>query len=98
MTDLRLTGIDKYFGANHVLRDVSMTVPGGEFVVIVGPSGCGKTTMLRVIAGLERIDAGTIEMDGVVVNDMPPASREVAMVFQSYALYPGTDLALNEDR
>lgn len=88
MTDLRLTGIDKYFGANHVLRDVSMTVPGGEFVVIVGPSGCGKTTMLRVIAGLERIDAGTIEMDGVVVNEMPPASREVAMVFQSYALYP----------
>lgn len=88
MADLRLTGIDKYYGSNHVLCDVNLTVPEGEFVVIVGPSGCGKTTLLRVIAGLEKIDAGTIEMDGRVVNDMPPASREVAMVFQSYALYP----------
>ncbi len=88
MTDLRLTGIDKFYGNNHVLRNVDLAVPEGEFVVIVGPSGCGKTTLLRVIAGLERIDAGTIEMDGVVVNDMPSASRQVAMVFQSYALYP----------
>lgn len=88
MTDLLLTGIDKFYGSNHVLRDVSLAVPEGEFVVIVGPSGCGKTTLLRVIAGLERIDAGTIKMDGLVVNDMPSASRQVAMVFQSYALYP----------
>ncbi len=86
--DLRLTSIDKYYGSNHVLRDVSLEVVSGEFVVIVGPSGCGKTTLLRVIAGLEGINSGTIEMDGVVVNDMPSASRDVSMVFQSYALYP----------
>jgi multiple sugar transport system ATP-binding protein len=86
--DLRLKSVDKYYGENHVLRDVNLTVPSGEFVVIVGPSGCGKTTLLRVISGLEQIDNGTIEMDGVVVNDRPAASRDVAMVFQSYALYP----------
>lgn len=86
--DLRLKSVDKYYGENHVLRDVNLTVPSGEFVVIVGPSGCGKTTLLRVVSGLEQIDNGTIEMDGVVVNDSPAASRDVAMVFQSYALYP----------
>lgn len=88
MTDLRLAGVDKFYGTNHVLRDVNLSIPKGEFVVIVGPSGCGKTTLLRVIAGLEGVDAGTIELDGAVVNDMPSASRHVAMVFQSYALYP----------
>ena len=88
MTRLTLTDVNKFYGANHVLRDVNLTIEDGEFVVIVGPSGCGKTTMLRVIAGLERIDSGTITMDNMVVNDMPPASRKVAMVFQSYALYP----------
>ncbi len=92
---LRLTEVNKFYGQNHVLRDVSLTVPGGEFVVIVGPSGCGKTTLLRVFAGLEKVSSGTIEMDGVVVNDMPPASREVAMVFQSYALYPHLSVAEN---
>ena len=86
--DLRLKSVDKYYGENHVLRDVNLTVPSGEFFVIVGPSGCGKTTLLRVVSGLEQIDNGTIEMDGVVVNDSPAASRDVAMVFQSYALYP----------
>ncbi|SMX22543.1 ABC transporter ATP-binding protein [Boseongicola aestuarii] len=88
MMDLCLTSVDKFYGENHVLCDINLTIPGGEFVVIVGPSGCGKTTLLRVIAGLEQIDDGTIEMDGVVVNDLPSASRNVAMVFQSYALYP----------
>lgn len=88
MMDLCLTSVDKFYGENHVLCDINLTVPGGEFVVIVGPSGCGKTTLLRVIAGLEQIDDGTIEMDGVAVNDLPSASRNVAMVFQSYALYP----------
>ncbi|MDJ0637988.1 MAG: ABC transporter ATP-binding protein [Paracoccaceae bacterium] len=92
---LRLTEVNKFYGQNHVLRDVSLTVPGGEFVVIVGPSGCGKTTLLRVFAGLEKVSSGTIEMDGVVVNDMPPASREVAMVFQSYALYPHLSVSEN---
>ena len=88
MMHLCLKSIDKFYGSNHVLCDVSLDVPAGEFVVIVGPSGCGKTTLLRVVSGLERIDGGTIEMDGVVVNDLPSASRNVAMVFQSYALYP----------
>ncbi|MEO0916073.1 MAG: ABC transporter ATP-binding protein [Pseudomonadota bacterium] len=88
MTKLTLSGVNKFYGENHVLRDVTLTVEAGEFVVIVGPSGCGKTTLLRVVAGLERIDSGTIEMDGVLINDVPPASRDVAMVFQSYALYP----------
>lgn len=88
MSGLRLLGVEKYYGNNHVLRDVNLTVPSGEFVVIVGPSGCGKTTLLRVIAGLEKIDDGRIEIDGQVVNDLPPASRHIAMVFQSYALYP----------
>lgn len=95
MMHLSLRSVDKYYGANHVLRDVTLDVPAGEFVVIVGPSGCGKTTLLRVISGLERIDGGTIEMDGVVVNDVPPASRNVAMVFQSYALYPHMTVAEN---
>ena len=88
MTGLRLVGVEKFYGNNHVLQDVNLTVPSGDFVVIVGPSGCGKTTLLRVVAGLEKIDDGRIEIDGAVVNDLPPSSRHVAMVFQSYALYP----------
>ena len=88
MASLHLENVNKSYGSNHVLCDIDLTIEDGEFVVIVGPSGCGKSTLLRAIAGLERIDSGKIEMDGVVVNDMPPASRKVAMVFQSYALYP----------
>ena len=65
---LCLQSVEKFYGDNHVLRDVTLDVPKGEFVVIVGPSGCGKTTLLRVISGLERADGGTIEMDGVIVN------------------------------
>jgi multiple sugar transport system ATP-binding protein len=95
MIGLRLTGVDKFYGDNHVLRDIDLTIGEGEFVVIVGPSGCGKTTLLRVIAGLEKVDAGTIEIGGDVVNDTPPASRKVAMVFQSYALYPHLSVADN---
>ena len=95
MTTLTLDAVNKYYGDNHVLDDVNLTVEEGEFIVIVGPSGCGKTTLLRVIAGLERIGSGEIKMDGVVVNDMPPASRNVAMVFQSYALYPHLTLKEN---
>ena len=95
MTALTLSQINKFYGSNHVLHDVDLSVAEGELVVVVGPSGCGKTTLLRVIAGLERIDSGAIELGGRVVNDMPPASRNVAMVFQSYALYPHFTLEQN---
>jgi multiple sugar transport system ATP-binding protein len=88
MIALRLTDIQKSYGDNHVLRDVNLTIKDGEFIVIVGPSGCGKTTLLRVVAGLELPDDGQIELFEEVVNDMSPAQRGVAMVFQSYALYP----------
>jgi multiple sugar transport system ATP-binding protein len=87
-TALRLTDIQKSYGDNHVLCDVNLTIADGEFIVVVGPSGCGKTTLLRVIAGLELPDAGEIALFEEVVNDMSPAQRGVAMVFQSYALYP----------
>ncbi len=88
MIALRLTDIQKTYGENHVLCDVNLTIQDGEFIVIVGPSGCGKTTLLRVVAGLERPDAGEIVLFDEVVNEMSPAQRGVAMVFQSYALYP----------
>ncbi len=88
MIALRLTDIQKSYGDNHVLVDVNLEIADGEFVVIVGPSGCGKTTLLRVIAGLEMPDAGEIVLFDQVVNDMSPAQRGIAMVFQSYALYP----------
>ncbi|MBX7134999.1 MAG: sn-glycerol-3-phosphate ABC transporter ATP-binding protein UgpC [Fimbriimonadaceae bacterium] len=88
MDVLRLSAVSKAFGAIAVLHDIDLSVGAGEFVVFVGPSGCGKSTLLRVIAGLEPVTDGTIEIDGVVVNDLDPAPRGVAMVFQSYALYP----------
>ena len=88
MIALRLSDIQKSYGDNHVLVDVNLQIADGEFIVIVGPSGCGKTTLLRVIAGLEMPDAGEIALFDEVVNDMSPAQRRVAMVFQSYALYP----------
>lgn len=88
MTDLRLIGVDKFFGDNHVLDTVNLDVESGEFVVIVGPSGCGKSTLLRVMAGLEKPDAGIIKIAGEIANDVPPALRNIAMVFQAYALYP----------
>ena len=85
---LRLIDIQKSYGENRVLVDVNLEIAQGEFVVVVGPSGCGKTTMLRVIAGLEMPDSGEIVMFDENVTDMSPGQREVAMVFQSYALYP----------
>ena len=88
MTALILKNICKSFGAVDVLKNIDLTVEEGEFVVFVGPSGCGKSTLLRVIAGLEDATDGTIEIAGAVVNDIPPARRGIAMVFQSYALYP----------
>ncbi len=88
MTALRLENVNKYFGTVHVLKDINLTVEKGEFVVFVGPSGCGKSTLLRVIAGLEDASTGTVAIADEVVNHVPPAKRGIAMVFQSYALYP----------
>jgi alpha-glucoside transport system ATP-binding protein len=88
MSDLSIRGLRKSFGAVEILRGIDLEIKRGEFIVFVGPSGCGKSTLLRLIAGLEPITAGTISFDGEVVNDMPPAERGIAMVFQSYALYP----------
>ena len=88
MTALTLTNVDKSFGSVEVLKDINLTVEDGEFVVFVGPSGCGKSPLLRVIAGLEDATRGTVDIGGTVVNAVPPAKRGIAMVFQSYALYP----------
>jgi multiple sugar transport system ATP-binding protein len=88
MADVSLHGIAKSFGSVEILRDINLTVDDGEFVVFVGPSGCGKSTLLRIIAGLEAVSAGEIRIGGKRVNEMPPAERKIAMVFQSYALYP----------
>jgi multiple sugar transport system ATP-binding protein len=88
MADLRITGLHKYYGSVHAVRGVDLEIPAGEFTVLVGQSGCGKSTLLRTIAGLEDADAGTIEIGGEAVNDQPPRRRDIAMVFQNYALYP----------
>ena len=88
MPALKLDKICKSFGKVEVLKDIDLTVEQGEFVVFVGPSGCGKSTLLRVIAGLEDASSGQIDIAGEAVNLTPPAKRGIAMVFQSYALYP----------
>ena len=88
MARVRLTKLDKYYGALHAVRGIDLDISEGEFTVIVGPLGCGKSTLLRTIAGLEDADGGAIEIDGEVVNDLAPRDRNVAMVFQNYALYP----------
>ena len=88
MPELELRNIDKFYGDVHAVRDVSLKVAAGEFVVLVGPSGCGKSTLLRSIAGLEDISGGDIVLDGRSIVDLPPRDRNIAMVFQSYALYP----------
>ncbi|WP_374367306.1 ABC transporter ATP-binding protein [Dongia sp.] len=88
MSFLRLDNVQKQFGPHTVINGVSLAAEKGEFVVFVGPSGCGKSTLLRMIAGLEDVNGGDISIDGKVVTHVEPAKREVAMVFQSYALYP----------
>ncbi|MCB2077863.1 MAG: sn-glycerol-3-phosphate ABC transporter ATP-binding protein UgpC [Novosphingobium sp.] len=88
MASLSLKQVRKAYGPVEVIRGVDLEIAKGEFVVFVGPSGCGKSTLLRMIAGLEDITGGTLEIDGMVVNDVPPSQRGIAMVFQTYALYP----------
>lgn len=88
MASVDIESADKFYGTFQALYTVSVAIPDGEFVVLVGPSGCGKSTLLRMIAGLERIDSGQISIGGKVVNEMAPKDRDVAMVFQNYALYP----------
>jgi len=95
MASIEIRGVDKWFGATQVLHDVNLDVADGEFLVLVGPSGCGKSTLLRLIAGLEEISAGDIVIGGRVVNDLPPKDRDIAMVFQNYALYPHMTVAEN---
>ena len=89
MAGLSLTGLDKTYPGNvNVLRDINLEIEAGELIVFVGPSGCGKSTLLRMIAGLEKITGGTLKINGEVMNNVPPAQRGIAMVFQTYALYP----------
>ena len=95
MADVRLSGVHKYYGNVHAVRGVDLTINDGEFAVLVGPSGCGKSTLLRTIAGLEDPGQGTIAIGGAVVNDLRPRERNIAMVFQNYALYPY--LTVNEN-
>ena len=95
MTGIALSGVSKRFGTVDVIRDVSLDIKSGELVVFLGPSGSGKTTLLRMIAGLESIDQGTLTIDGVRSENLAPGRRNVAMVFQSYALYPHMTVAEN---
>src|SRR5512134_714537 len=97
MADVRFEHVEKRFGSNVVIPDLSLDIRDEEFMVLVGPSGCGKTTALRMIAGLEEVSAGNVSIGGRVVNDLPPKERDIAMVFQSYALYPHMTIRENLD-
>ncbi|MCM2292327.1 sn-glycerol-3-phosphate ABC transporter ATP-binding protein UgpC [Allorhizobium sp. BGMRC 0089] len=85
---IQLSGVNKYYGAYHALREINLDIPKGAFVALVGPSGCGKSTLLRTLAGLETISSGELRIAGERMNGVPPRRRDLAMVFQSYALYP----------
>ncbi len=95
MGDIILRGVHKSFGATTIIPNIDLDIADGEFVVFVGPSGCGKSTLLRLIAGLEDLTRGTISIDGRDVTDEAPAKRKLAMVFQSYALYPHMTVGKN---
>jgi multiple sugar transport system ATP-binding protein len=95
MSSVSIVDVRKNFGAVQILKGVSFDIADGEFVILVGPSGCGKSTLLRMLAGLEKISSGEMTIDGHVVNDLPPKDRDIAMVFQNYALYPHMTVAEN---
>ncbi|MBW9113955.1 sn-glycerol-3-phosphate ABC transporter ATP-binding protein UgpC [Rhizobium cauense] len=95
MSGLNIKNVKKSFGAVDIIHGVDVDIANGEFVILVGPSGCGKSTLLRMIAGLEEISSGQISIDGRVVNDLQPKDRNIAMVFQNYALYPQMTVAQN---
>jgi multiple sugar transport system ATP-binding protein len=95
MAAIEISGVRKSFGTTPVLKGIDLAIRSGEFVVLVGPSGCGKSTLLRLIAGLEELSSGEIRIGDVRVNDLPPKDRDIAMVFQSYALYPHMNVADN---
>lgn len=95
MTQVTISDLRKNYGTTEVLHGVNIDIADGEFVVLVGPSGCGKSTLLRMIAGLEGVTAGTIKIGDRVVNNLPPAERDIAMVFQNYALYPHKTVEAN---
>ena len=95
MASVEVSNVRKSFGSFEVIHGVSISVEDGEFVILVGPSGCGKSTLLRMVAGLESITSGELRIDGRVVNNVPPKERDIAMVFQNYALYPQMTVAKN---
>jgi ABC-type sugar transport system ATPase subunit len=95
MARIEFRNVFKSYGSVEVLRDIDLAIEDGEFIVLVGPSGCGKSTLLRMIAGLEPITGGSFTVDGRRMNEVPPRDRDMAMVFQSYALYPHMDVARN---
>ena len=88
MTQVSLHNIGLAYNGQPVLNDINLSIAPGEFCVFIGPSGCGKSSLLRLIAGLEAVGSGTLSIDGRTINDVPAAERGIAMVFQSYALYP----------
>ncbi len=95
MSTVTLKNVEKSFGGVQVLHGIDLQIDDGEFVVLVGPSGCGKSTLLRLICGLEKVSGGEISIDDRLVNDIPPKDRDIAMVFQSYALYPNLTVERN---
>src|SRR5262249_41544885 len=95
MAEIVIDRVTKDFGAHHALTEISLTVADGEFVALLGPSGCGKTTLLRIIAGLERETSGRVLIGGRDLTDRPPRERGLAMVFQSYAVFPHMTVADN---
>ena len=95
MASVSIDNVAKFYGNHQVIHGIDIDIADGEFVTLVGPSGCGKSTLLRMIAGLEEISDGDIRIGDRVVNDVPPKERDIAMVFQNYALYPHMTVAQN---